>query len=144
MTIPDKVVGQEAVEQRCPLACAVGQDLRHQAAIIVVDDRLRRGAEESERMDVAIDPGLGHCRRTGPNIAAVTVRKIQHEEMRLLLHATDHHHRHAEVRLRMSWRMRQRHEYLLAALIPLAHIILDDRVAAGEPALVSKPVERQT
>ena len=29
IAIPDQVVGQEATEQRCPLACAVRQDLGH-------------------------------------------------------------------------------------------------------------------
>jgi hypothetical protein len=37
--------------------------------------------------------------------------------------------------------MRQRHEHLLAALFPLAHIVLDDRVAASEPAFVAETVE---
>jgi hypothetical protein len=65
-------------------------------------------------MDVAIHPGLGHRRRIGPHIAAVAVRQIEHEEVRLLLHAADHHHRLAEIGLRMARRMRQRHEHLLA------------------------------
>lgn len=67
--------------------------------------------------------------------------EIQHEEVGLPLHAADHHHRLAEIGLPMARRMSQRHEHLLAALIPLAHVILDDRVAAGEPALVPEPVE---
>ncbi|MBB6182577.1 hypothetical protein HNQ75_004566 [Rhizobium flavum] len=29
----------------------------------------------------------------------------------------------------------------LAALIPLAHVTLDDRIAAGEAALVTQPIE---
>jgi hypothetical protein len=92
-------------------------------------------------MDVAIDPGLSHRRRIGPNIAAVAVRQIQHEEVGLPLHAADHHHRLAEIGLPVAGRMRQRHEHLLATLIPFAHIIFDDPVAASEPALVSKAVE---
>ena len=43
-------MGQEAAEQRCPLTRAVGQDLRHKAAIIVIDDRLRDGPKERECM----------------------------------------------------------------------------------------------
>src|SRR3546814_20140966 len=46
IAIPDQVVGQEATEQCRTLACPVGQDLRHKAAVIVVDDRLRRRAED--------------------------------------------------------------------------------------------------
>src|SRR3546814_8817159 len=41
----------------------------------------------------------------------------------------------------MAGRMRSRHEPLLATLISLAHVILDDRVAAGEAALVPETVE---
>src|SRR3546814_5450854 len=39
IAIPDQVVGQEATEQCRTLACPVGQDLRHKAAVIVVDRR---------------------------------------------------------------------------------------------------------
>ena len=92
-------------------------------------------------MDVAIHPGLSHRRRIGPHVAAVAMRQIEDEEASFLLDAADHHRRLAEIGLRMARRMRQRHEHLLAALIPLAHIVLDDRVAAGEAALVTKPVE---
>lgn len=37
--------------------------------------------------------------------------------------------------------MRQRHEHLLATLLSLAHVILDDRVAASEATLVTETVE---
>ena len=141
VAIPDQVVGQEATKQHCPFARAVGQDLGHQATVVVIDDRLRHASEERERMDVTIDPGLCHRRRISPDIAAVAMRKIQHEETRLLLDAADHHRRLTEVCLRVSGRMSQRHEHLLAALIPPAHIILDDRVAAGKTAFVAQPVE---
>ncbi|MBB4120359.1 hypothetical protein GGR30_000254 [Martelella radicis] len=66
IAIPDQVVGQEPAEQRRPLARAIRQDLRHKAAVVVIDDRLRHGPEKGERMDVAIDPGLGYRRRISP------------------------------------------------------------------------------
>ena len=69
------------------------------------------------------------------------MRQIEHEEAGLLLDAADHHHRFTEIGLRMARRMRQRHEDFLAALIPLAHVILDDRIAAGEATLVTQPIE---
>ena len=72
------------------------------------------------------------------------MRQIKDEEVRLALHAADHDHRLAEIGLRMPWRMSERHEHLLATLLPLTHIVLDDRVAAGEPAFVSQTVERPT
>src|SRR3546814_5155477 len=89
-------MGQEAAEQRRPLACAVGQDLRHKAPVVVVDDRLRHGPEERKRVDVAIDPCLRYRRWISADIAAVTVRQIQHEEVGLPLHAADDDHRSEE------------------------------------------------
>ena len=92
-------------------------------------------------MDVTIDPGLGHRGRIGPHVAAVAVGKIEHEETCLLLDTADHNRRLAEIGLRMAGRMRQWHEDFLTALIPLTHIILDDRVAANEPVLLTQPVK---
>ncbi len=92
-------------------------------------------------MDVAIDPRLSHRSGIGSHIAGVAMRQVEHKETGFLLDTADHHHRLAEVRLCMAGRMRQRHEHLLAALLSLAHVILDDRVAAGEPAFGTQPVE---
>ena len=132
---------QECAEQRRPLARAVGQNLRHKTTVIIVEDRLRHGAEESEGVDMAVDPGLGNRRRIRPDIAGVAVRQIEGEEVRLLLHPADHHHRLAEIRLCLTRRMGQRYEHLLVPAFVLAHIILDDRVAAGEPVLFAQAVE---
>ena len=44
----------------------------------------------------------------------------------------------AEIRLRMSRRMRQRHEHLAAPPLALAHVILDDRVFV-EDTLLDEP-----
>ena len=134
-------MGQEAAEQCRALACAVGQNLRHQAAVVVVNDRLRHSAEEGEGLDMAVHPCLSHGCRIGANIAGIAVRQVEHEEVRLLLDAADDNHGLAEVRLSMPGRMRQRHEHLLAAPIPIAHVVLDDRVAARKSVLVTEPVE---
>jgi hypothetical protein len=69
------------------------------------------------------------------------VRQVEHEEAGLLLDTADHHHRLAKVGLGVARRVRQRHEHFLAALLAFAHVILDDRVAAGEPTLLAKTVE---
>lgn len=61
-------------------------------------------------MDMAVHPGLGHSRRIGANIAGVAMRQIEHEEVRLLLHAADDHHSLAKVGLCVPGRVRQRHE----------------------------------
>jgi hypothetical protein len=69
------------------------------------------------------------------------VRQVEHEEVRLLLDAADDNHGLAEVRLPMPGRMRQRHEHLLAAPIPITHVVLDNRVPASKPVFVTEPVE---
>jgi hypothetical protein len=45
----------------------------------------------------------------------------------------DDHQSLAEIGLRFTSRMHQRHEHLPAAQLFSAHIVLDDGVAAGEP-----------
>ena len=67
------------------------------------------------------------------------MRQIEREEMRLLFDTPDDDRRLTEVRLRVPRRMRQRHEHLTAPPFPLAHVGLDDRIAAGEPVLVHCP-----
>ncbi len=57
--IPDQVMRQETAEQRSTLAGAVWQDLRHQTAVVVIDDRLRNRLEEGEGVDVTVNPGFG-------------------------------------------------------------------------------------
>ena len=132
---------QESAEQRGTLARAVWQDLRHKTAIVVVDDRARHRAEERKGMNVSVHPGFRHCRRIGPHIAGITVRQIEREEVGLLLHPADLHQRFPEIGLRISRRVRQRHEHLPAALLALPDVILDDRIAAGETMLGAQAVE---
>src|SRR5690606_13369218 len=50
VAIADQVMGQKPAKQGRPLARAIRQDLRHKATVVVVDNRLRHGPEESERM----------------------------------------------------------------------------------------------
>jgi hypothetical protein len=51
----------------------------------------------------------------------------------------DDDHRLAEIGLGVPGWMRQRHEHLAAAPFALPHVILHDRVAAGEPVLIHCP-----
>ena len=90
---------------------------------------------------MAIHPGLRRRRRIGPHVTGIAVRQIHDEEVRLPLDPADDHDGLAEVRLGMSGRMRQRHEHLPPAAFALAHVILHDRVAAGEPVLVPEPLQ---
>lgn len=57
-------MGQEPTEQCRALASAIRQDLRNRASIVVIDDRLRLRPEEREGMDMAVQPGHHHRRRT--------------------------------------------------------------------------------
>src|SRR5690606_21364666 len=141
IAIPDQVVRQEPAEQFRPFAGAVRQDLCHQASVIIIDDRLRNRAEEGKGMDMAVDPGFGHRRGIGPDIAGIAMRQVQNEEMSFLLNTTTPDLRLAKIGLRMTRRMRQRHKYFLPTLLPLPNVILDDRVTAGEPAFLAEPVE---
>jgi hypothetical protein len=69
------------------------------------------------------------------------VRQVDGEEVRRLLDAADEHCRFAEIGLRMAGRVVQRHKHLAAATPMLADVVLHDGVAAGEPMLVSQPLE---
>ena len=69
------------------------------------------------------------------------MRQVEGEEVRLLLDPADDHDRFAEVGLRMAGRMSQRHEHLPPAAFALPHVVLHDRVAAGEAVLIAKPIE---
>ena len=61
--------------------------------------------------------------------------------MDLLPDAPDHRHRLAKVDLSMAGRMRERDEHLLGAGMPLAQVVLDDRVAAGKAVLGPQPLK---
>ena len=128
VAIRDHVVRQERTEQGRPLARAVGQDLRHQAAIVVVEGRQRLLAKEGRGMNMAVHPRLGNRRRIGPHKGRIAVRQVEGEERRLLLDAADHHQGFAEIRLHMARRVRQWHEHRPVKAFMIAHILLDDRV----------------
>ena len=132
---------QESAEQRGTLARAVWQDLRHKAAVVVIDDRARHRAEERKGMNVSVHPGFRHCRRIGPHIAGITVRQIEREEVGFLQDPADLHQSFPEIGLRISRRVRQWHEHFPAALLALADVILDDRIAAGETMLGAQTVK---
>ena len=83
---------------------------------------------------------FGVLGRKGDHEAIVGVRQIEALEVRLLLDAGDHHQRFAEIGLRVSRRMRQRHEYFLVLQPRLAHVILHDGVAAAKGVLGFQPV----
>src|SRR5947208_2907486 len=69
------------------------------------------------------------------------MRQIEREEVGFLPDPADHHQRFAEISLGMARGVVQRDKHLPPAAQLIAHVILDDGVAAGEPVLVSKPIK---
>jgi hypothetical protein len=64
-------------------------------------------------------------------VGVVGLRQVHHQVVCLALHPGDPHHRFAEVGLRVSGWMFQRHKHLALAQLPEPHVVLHDRVAAG-------------
>src|SRR5690606_15255296 len=106
-----------------------------------VNDRLRHGPQEGKCVDMAVHPCLGHSSRISPDIAGVAVGQIEHEKLLLLFHPADDNYSLPKVRLAMPGRMGQRHKHFLTAPLPLAHVVLDDRVAAGKSMFITQPVK---
>ena len=102
-------------------------------------------AEESKSMNVAVDPSLGGRRWIGPNVTRIAMRQIEREEVRFLLDPA-HHNRFAKISLGVARCVVQRDKHLPPPALLIAHVILDDRVAAGEPVLAAgqKPLGRVT
>ena len=69
------------------------------------------------------------------------MRQVEREEVRFLLDPADHHQRFAEISLGVARRVVQRDKHLPPPALLIAHVILDDGVAAGEPVLVPQPVK---
>jgi hypothetical protein len=133
--IEEQVVRPQLGEGAGPLPLAAAQDPGHRQPGVVVEDRLGHAAQEGEGRVVAVEEGLDPLGRVGLDEAGVRVRQVEAEEMDLLPDTPDHRHRLAEVRLGMAGRMGERHEHLLGAGLPLAQVVLDDRVAAREAVL---------
>ena len=84
---------------------------------------------------------LRRLRRIGLHEAGVAVRQVHGKEVDLPFHTADLRQRLAEVDLRMSRIMAQRHEHLPLPQPTLVHIVLHDRQPAGVAVLVPKPLE---
>jgi len=137
VVIADQIMRQEAAEQFGPFACAVREDARHQAAVVVIKNRHRHAPEEGEGVNVTIDPGFSRRRRIRPDITGIAVRQIEGKVVGLSFDTTDDNHRLAEVGLRMAWPVRQWHEHLAPPPFALSDVILHNGVAAGEPMLIA-------
>ena len=131
---------QHCAEPLGSLPGAVRQDPRHQAAVIVIQDRQGNRSKESKGMHMPIQPGLGGRCRIGPDKTRIAVRQIEGEEVRLLLNAANHDKRFTKIRLRMPGRVAERHEHLLAGALPGPDVVFDNRVTTIKPALVTQPL----
>jgi len=89
---------------------------------------------------VAFQERFGVLGRKRDHEAIVGLRQIEALEVPFLLHPCDHHQRFAEIRLRVSRRMRQGNEHFLVPEPRLAHVILHDGVAAAKAVLGFQPV----
>src|SRR4029453_16501572 len=139
--VADHVMRQEPAEQAGAFACAIRQDARHQASVVVVEHRPRNPAEECKSVNVAVDPSLGRCRWIGPNVTRIAMRQVEREEVGFLLDPADHHQGFAKISLGVAGCVVQRDKHLPPPALLLAHVILDDGVAAGEPVLVPQPIK---
>ena len=139
--VPDEVVREKSTEQLRPAARPVTLDPRHQAPVVVVENRRRHRAEERERVHVPIYPCLGRRRGICPNVRCVAVRQVEGEEMDFLLDPANERPCFAEISLPMPRRMNQRHVHLPAPAMMLAHVVLHDGVPTGEVVLVAKTLE---
>ena len=141
VAVLDHVVRQKPAEQPRSTARAIRLDARHKAFVIVIQTRQWHPTEKCKGVNVAIDPGLRRRRRIGPNVARIAVRQVKGKEVDLLLHPADHRQRFTEIRLGVTGRVVQRHKHLTATTLLLAHVVLHDRVATGEPVLDAQPIE---
>src|SRR5215213_11750493 len=131
----------QLAEYTCPLAHPVAQDACYRQRRIVVQDRARHLAEEAERGVVPVAERFGGFRRIGLRETRVTVRQVHRKEVDLALYPGDFRQSLAEIHLRMTRIVPQRHEYLAMPQPPRQHIVLYDGDPAGVAVLVAKPLE---
>jgi hypothetical protein len=139
--ILEQVVRLQLREGRGALARSVAQDLRHRDRGVVVEDRQGHAAEECKGRDMAVAERLGRLGRIGLDEEGIGMRQRHREVVQLALDPADLAKRFAEVHLRVSRRMRQRHEHLPRPALLLPDIVGDDRDAAREPVLVPEPLK---
>ncbi len=76
----EQIMGLEPAERLRPLSRAVRQNARHQAFVVIVEDRLRHTAEEGKTRVMAVQPGLRRRRWVGLHKALIAVGKVHDEE----------------------------------------------------------------
>jgi len=117
------------------LPVIITQDPRNRQLGVVVENAAGYRSEVGEGANVAFQKRLRGLGGKSADKTVVGMRQIEDHEVRLTLDARDRHQGFAEIGLRFAWRMRQRHEHLLAAELRLPYIVLHDGVATGEVML---------
>ena len=96
----------------------ITQNPRHRQLGVVVQDRAWDSAEVGEGVVVSFQKGFCRLGRKRHYKAVIGLRQIHCQIVGFALHTADDHHRFAEVGLRVSRRMLQRHEHLALAQLP--------------------------
>ena len=139
--VEEQVVRLQLGKGARPLAFAITKDAAHRQLGIVVEHGLGHAAQEGERRAVAVKEGLDPLGRVRLDETGIRVWQVEAEEMDLLPDPTDHRHRLTEVDLGMAGRVRERDEHLLGPGVPLAQVVLDDRVATRKAVLGPQALE---
>ena len=130
---PQELAGQ--------LPLAAREHFDHGDRRVVVADPPGHAAEELEGPAMAFQERLRAFAGKGLDEDRARVGQRHHEQGHLRRLAGQLDGRFAEVDLGFARRMRQRQEDFLVRLLPRAHGVLDDRLAAVEAVLVAQPLE---
>src|SRR5581483_4974714 len=85
----EQVMRLQLAEHLRALALAIAENASDRNLGVVVEDRSRHTAEESEALHVAIAEGFLALRRIGGHEAGIRMRQVEREEMDLAPHAAD-------------------------------------------------------
>src|SRR5438105_483637 len=107
-----QVMRLQFAEHSRPLSRPIAQDAGHRQLRVVVEDRLRYAAEETERGVVPVTKRFGGLLRIGLHEAGVAVRQVDRKEVDLALDPGDLRLRLTKIRLHMARIVPQRYEHL--------------------------------
>src|SRR5437762_8387606 len=98
-------------EHSRPLSRPIAQDAGHRQLRVVVEDRLRYAAEETERGVVPVTKRFGGLLRIGLHEAGVAVRQVDRKEVDLALDPGDLRLRLTNIPLHMTRLVPPRYEH---------------------------------
>ena len=104
--IREEIITLQLGEGPRTLPLFAAQNLRYRDLRVVVENPCRNGVEIREGSHMAFEEGLGRLGWKRHDETIIRMRQVHRQIVRLPLNAGDHHHRFAEVRLRLPRRMR--------------------------------------